>query len=51
MGESGHGIVGREGELARVRSFIGSVPEGPSALLLEGAAGSARRPCGTQACP
>jgi DNA-binding CsgD family transcriptional regulator len=39
MEESGHGIVGRESELARVRSFIGSVPEGPSALLLEGAAG------------
>jgi predicted ATPase len=39
MEQSGHGIVGREGELARVKSFIGSVPEGPSALLLEGAAG------------
>ena len=39
MEESGHGIVGRESELARVKSFIGSVPEGPSALLLEGAAG------------
>jgi DNA-binding CsgD family transcriptional regulator len=39
MEEPGHGIVGRESELARVRSFIGSVSEGPSALLLEGAAG------------
>jgi hypothetical protein len=39
MGEPGDGIVGRESELARVESFIGSVPEGPSALLLEGAAG------------
>jgi DNA-binding CsgD family transcriptional regulator len=39
MGEPGHGIVGREGELAQVRSFVESVPEGPSALLLEGAAG------------
>jgi hypothetical protein len=39
MEEPGHGIVGREGELARVKSFIGSVSEGPSALLLEGAAG------------
>ena len=39
MEESGHGIVGRESELARVKSFIGPVPEGPSALLLEGAAG------------
>jgi hypothetical protein len=39
MQEPGHGIVGREGELARVRSFVGSVSEGPSALLLEGAAG------------
>lgn len=38
-GEPGHGIVGRESELARVKSFIGSVSEGPSALLLEGAAG------------
>jgi DNA-binding CsgD family transcriptional regulator len=39
MEESSHGIVGRESELARVKSFIGPVPEGPSALLLEGAAG------------
>jgi DNA-binding CsgD family transcriptional regulator len=39
MEEPGHGILGRESELARVRSFIGSAPEGPSALLLEGAAG------------
>jgi pentatricopeptide repeat protein len=39
MEEPGHGIVGRESELARVNSFIESVPEGPSALLLEGAAG------------
>ena len=39
MEAPGHGIVGRESELARVRSFIGSAPEGPSALLLEGAAG------------
>ena len=39
MEEPGHGILGRESDLARVRSFIESVPEGPSALLLEGAAG------------
>jgi hypothetical protein len=39
MEEPGLGIVGREGELARVESFVGSVSEGPSALLLEGAAG------------
>src|SRR5215218_7492663 len=39
MEQPGRGIVGREGELARVQSFIGSVSEGPSALLLEGAAG------------
>ena len=39
MEEPGHGIVGRESELARAKSFIGSVSEGPSALLLEGAAG------------
>jgi DNA-binding CsgD family transcriptional regulator len=34
-----HGILGRDAELAEVRSFIGSVPDGPSALLLEGTAG------------
>jgi hypothetical protein len=39
MEQPGHGIVGRESELARVQAFIGSVPAGPSALLLEGAAG------------
>ena len=39
MEEPGHGIVGRERELARVQALIGSVSEGPSALLLEGAAG------------
>jgi hypothetical protein len=39
MEQPDHGIVGRESELARVKSFIGSVSEGPSALLLEGAAG------------
>jgi DNA-binding CsgD family transcriptional regulator len=39
MEEPGHGTVGREGELALVTSFVGSVSEGPSALLLEGAAG------------
>ena len=39
MEEPGHGILGREDELARVTSFVGSVSEGPSALLLEGAAG------------
>jgi hypothetical protein len=39
MNEPVSGILGREGELARVTSFIGSVPGGPSALLLEGAAG------------
>jgi hypothetical protein len=36
MEEPGHGIVGRERELARVTSFVGSVSERPSALLLEG---------------
>ena len=39
MEEPGHEIVGRERELAQVKAFIGSVPQGPSALLLEGAAG------------
>jgi DNA-binding CsgD family transcriptional regulator len=39
MEERGQGIVGRERELALVESFVGSVPEGPSALLLEGPAG------------
>jgi hypothetical protein len=34
MEEPGHGIVGRESELGRVQSFIGSVPEGPSARVL-----------------
>jgi hypothetical protein len=39
MEEPVYGILGREGELAWVESFVGSVSEGPSALLLEGAAG------------
>jgi hypothetical protein len=39
MEEPGHGIIGRDSELARVQSFVGSVSEGPSALLLEGTAG------------
>jgi AAA ATPase domain len=34
-----HGILGRDAELAEVRSFIGSGSAGPSALLLEGTAG------------
>jgi hypothetical protein len=41
MEESDHGIVGREGELARVKSFIGSVPEGPSACSWKERPGSA----------
>jgi hypothetical protein len=43
MEDPGHGIVGRESELARVKSFIGSVSEGPSASLLEGAAGIGKK--------
>jgi DNA-binding CsgD family transcriptional regulator len=39
MEEPVHRILGREGELARVKSFIESVSGGPSALLLEGTAG------------
>jgi AAA ATPase domain len=39
MDEPGHGILGREAELAQVRSFLGPVSGGPSVLLLEGAAG------------
>jgi DNA-binding CsgD family transcriptional regulator len=39
MDEPVHGILGRDAELAEVHSFIGSVTGGPSALLLEGAAG------------
>jgi DNA-binding CsgD family transcriptional regulator len=39
MEEPVHKILGREGELARVRSFVESVSGGPSALLLEGTAG------------
>ena len=34
MEEPGHGIVGREHELARVRSFLGSVLDVPSARVL-----------------
>jgi DNA-binding CsgD family transcriptional regulator len=39
MEEPVHGILGREAELAEVTQFIGSVSGGPSALILEGAAG------------
>lgn len=39
MDEPVHGILGRDAELAQVRSFIGSASGGPSALILEGAAG------------
>jgi DNA-binding CsgD family transcriptional regulator len=39
MDEPVQGILGREGELARVKSLIESVSGGPSALLLEGTAG------------
>jgi len=39
MEEPVHGILGRDAELAQVKSFIGSVSRGPSALILEGAAG------------
>jgi hypothetical protein len=39
MDEPVHGILGRDAELAQVKSFIGSVSGGPSALILEGAAG------------
>ena len=39
MEEPVHGILGRDDELARVKDFLGSVPERPSALMLEGTAG------------
>jgi DNA-binding CsgD family transcriptional regulator len=39
MEEPVHGILGRDAELAQVKSFIGSESGGPSALILEGAAG------------
>jgi len=39
MEEPVHGILGRDAELAQVTHFIGSVSGGPSALILEGAAG------------
>jgi hypothetical protein len=39
MEEPVHGILGRDAELAELRNFIGSVSGGPSALILEGAAG------------
>ena len=39
MEEPVHGILGRDAELAEVTSFLESVSEGPSALILEGPAG------------
>jgi DNA-binding CsgD family transcriptional regulator len=39
MNEPVHGILGREAELAEVKSFIGSMSAGPSFLILEGVAG------------
>jgi DNA-binding CsgD family transcriptional regulator len=39
MDEPGQGILGREGELAQVGSFLGPAPGGAAVLLLEGAAG------------
>jgi DNA-binding CsgD family transcriptional regulator len=39
MEEPVHGILGRDGELARVNDFLESASGGPAALILEGAAG------------
>ena len=39
MDEPGHGILGRDAELAQVKSFLASGAGRPSALMLEGAAG------------
>jgi DNA-binding CsgD family transcriptional regulator len=39
MEEPVHGILGRDAELAQVKDFLGSVPAGPLALILEGTAG------------
>ncbi len=39
MDEPVHGILGRDTELAQLHNFLESVSGGPSALLLEGAAG------------
>jgi DNA-binding CsgD family transcriptional regulator/exonuclease VII small subunit len=39
MDEPGHGILGRDAELALVQSFLESVSGRPSSLLLEGTAG------------
>jgi DNA-binding CsgD family transcriptional regulator len=39
VGGSVHGILGREAEVAQITRFIEAVPDGPSALLLDGVAG------------
>ena len=39
MERSDQGILGREAELAEIKQFIGSAADGPSTLILEGAAG------------
>jgi DNA-binding CsgD family transcriptional regulator len=39
MEEPVHGILGRDGELARMNDFLESASGGPAALILEGAAG------------
>jgi DNA-binding CsgD family transcriptional regulator len=39
LGTVVHGLVGRKAELAVVERFVGSLPDGPSALVIEGEAG------------
>ena len=39
MGDSLGDVVGRERELAEVGAFLSAVPDGPSALLIDGDAG------------
>jgi DNA-binding NarL/FixJ family response regulator len=39
LGEDIQTIVGRDGELAAIRSFLDRVPQGPCALVIEGEAG------------
>ena len=51
MDEPVHGILGRDAELAEVRSFVGSVAGGPAALLLEGAAEIGKTTMGLRGSP
>jgi DNA-binding CsgD family transcriptional regulator len=39
MGDAHRAVLGRDAELAEIDRFIGSVPSGPTAMIVEGAAG------------